>query len=206
MTMKFYMTPGSCSTGIHILLEELELVFEAYIVNLPAGDHHQPDYLALNPKATIPTLVREDGSTLTEFQSIAWWLARTHPKAGLLPDDVAGETLVVETLAYVVGFLHGQAFARIFAADRFTPNPADHEAVQARGREMVDQGLLLMNQLLEGRDYVAGRFSIADAALFYVEFWADKTAIPLPANCQAHYRRMRARPVVQRVLLEEGYR
>ena len=38
-TMKFYMTPGSCSTGIHILLEELELVFEVYLVNLMAGDH-----------------------------------------------------------------------------------------------------------------------------------------------------------------------
>ena len=28
--LKLYMTPGSCSTGIHILLEEAGLVFEAY--------------------------------------------------------------------------------------------------------------------------------------------------------------------------------
>ena len=39
MTMKFYMTPGSCSTGIHILLEECGLIFEVTIVNLLAGDH-----------------------------------------------------------------------------------------------------------------------------------------------------------------------
>ena len=31
MALKFYMTPGSCSTGIHILLETLELPFEAWI-------------------------------------------------------------------------------------------------------------------------------------------------------------------------------
>ena len=31
------MTPGSCSTGIHILLEECDLVFEAWIINLLAG-------------------------------------------------------------------------------------------------------------------------------------------------------------------------
>jgi len=37
MTLKFYMTPGSCSTGIHILLETLELPFEVWIINLPAG-------------------------------------------------------------------------------------------------------------------------------------------------------------------------
>jgi hypothetical protein len=36
--MNFYMTPGSCSTSIHIILEELEEVFEVYIMNLLAGD------------------------------------------------------------------------------------------------------------------------------------------------------------------------
>jgi glutathione S-transferase len=53
---------------------------------------------------------------------------------------------------------------------------------------------------------VADHFSIADAALFYVEFWADKLSIDLPEHCRAHYQRMLARPVVQRVLREEGYR
>jgi glutathione S-transferase len=53
---------------------------------------------------------------------------------------------------------------------------------------------------------MGAHFTIADAALFYVEFWADKTGLPLPPRCAAHYRRVRARPVVQRVLREEGYR
>lgn len=204
--MKFYMTPGSCSTGIHILLEELELPFEAYIVNLPAGDHRKPAYLAVNPKATIPALVRDDGSALTEFQAIAWWLARAYPKAGLLPADADGEARVIEAMDHVVGTLHGQGFARLFTTDSFTPNAADHDAVKARGREIVEQGFAIMNAALAGQDYVARRFSIADAALFYVEFWADKLGIGLPEHCGAHYQRMRARPVVQRVLREEGYR
>lgn len=206
MVIKFYMTPGSCSTGIHILLEELELPFEAHIVNLPAGDHRKPAYLAVNPKATIPALVRDDGSALTEFQAIAWWLARAYPKAGLLPDGADGEARVIEAMDFVVATLHGQGFARLFTTDTFTSNAADHEAVKARGREIVEQGFAIMNAALAGRDYVAGRFSIADAALFYVEFWADKLGIDLPEHCHAHYRRMRARPVVQRVLREEGYR
>lgn len=65
--MKFHMTPGSCSTGIHILLETLELPFEVYMVNLMAGDQFRPEYLAVNPNATIPTLVRDDGE-LKAFQ------------------------------------------------------------------------------------------------------------------------------------------
>src|SRR3974390_2207554 len=84
-TMKFYMTPGSCSTGIHIILKELEEIFEVYIVNLPAGDHFKPDYVAINPKSTIPTLVRSDGTALTEVQAMAYCLARTHPRFRLWP-------------------------------------------------------------------------------------------------------------------------
>lgn len=206
MAIRFYMTPGSCSTGIHVLLEELELPFEVTIVNLPRGDHLKPEYLAINPKASIPTLVRNDGSALTEFQAIAWWLARSYPKAKLLPGDADGEARVIETMDYVVGTLHGQGYTRIFTTDQFTPNAADHEAVKARGLEIVERGFAVMNDALAGRDYVAGDFSVADAALFYVEFWADKLDIALPDHCRAHYERMRARPVVQRVLREEGYR
>jgi len=54
--MKFYMTPGSCSTGIHIILEELEEMFEAYIVNMPAGGHYKPDYLASIPNRRFQRL------------------------------------------------------------------------------------------------------------------------------------------------------
>lgn len=204
--MKFYMTPGSCSTGIHILLEELELVFEVYLVNLMAGDHLKPENLAVNAKATIPTLVRDDGSSVTEFQAIAWWLARTYPKAKLLPEDIESEVRVIETMDYVVGTIHGQGYTRIFTTDNYSANQMEHAAIQARGREIVARGLALMDDVLAGKEYVAGRFSIADAALFYVEFWADKIKLDLPPNCLMHYQRMVQRPAVRRVLMEEGYR
>lgn len=204
--MKLYMTPGSCSTGIHILLEELDLVFEAYLVNLMAGDHTQPDYLAINPKATIPTLVRNDGTALTEFQAIAYWLARSYPKARLLPGDADGDARALELMAYVVGTVHGQGFARLFTTDKFAINTADSEAVKAQGWAIAEQAFAVINAALPPQGYALGAFSIADAALFYVEFWADKIGIPLPENCLAHYRLMLTRPVVRRVLQEEGYR
>ena len=204
--MKFYLTPGSCTTGIHILLEELDLVFEAHLVNLMAGDQNTPEYLAINPKATIPTLVRNDGSALTEFQAIAYWLARSYPKAKLLPGDPDGDARVIELMDYVVGTVHGQGFARIFTTDRFSPNPADHEAVKTQGLNIVNQAFTVINAILPAQGYAMGTFGIADAALFYVEFWAEKTGITLPENCSKHYRLMLERPVVRRVLMEEGYR
>ncbi len=204
--MKFYMTPGSCSTGIHILLEELELSFEVYIVNLLAGDHNKPDFVAYNPKSSIPMLVRNDGSALTEFGAIAYWLARTYPKAKLMPGDPDGDARVIEIMDYAVGTIHGQGYTRIFTTDNYTPNEADHAAVKAKGHEIVNKSFAIMNDVLAGREYAAGNFSIADVALFYVEFWADKIGINLPPNCLAHYQLMLKRPVVQRVLREEGYR
>jgi len=205
MMMKFYMTPGSCSTGIHILLEEAGLVFEAHLVNLLTGDQQSEAYRAINPKGTIPTLVRDDGTALTDFMSIAWWLARTYPRRKLLPVGLENELQVLEWMGYAVNTLHGQGFTRIFTTDRYTPNVQDHEEVQEQGRAIVSEGFALVEQQLEGKEYVVGPFSIADAALFYVIFWADRIGIPLPPNCQRHYTQMLARPAVRQVLMEEGY-
>ena len=204
--MRFYMTPGSCTTGIHILLEELDLAFEVYPVNLLAGDHQKPDYLALNPKGTIPTLVKNDGTAITEFQAIAVWLARTYPKRGLLPAAIDDEVRVYEIMDYVISTIHMQGFARIFTTANFAQNEAAHDQVTAKGRTIVEQGFAVVEKLLGDLDYVGTSFSIADAALFYVEFWATRTNIPLPPKLDAHYHRMTNRPAVARVLAEEGYR
>lgn len=204
--MRLYMTPGSCTIGIHVLLEEIDEPFDVAVVNLPAGDNRKPEYLAINPKGTIPTLLRKDGTALTEFQAIAWWLGRKFPRAKLIPADIEGEAQAIQAMDYCVGAIHMQGYTRIFTTDKYTDDPAKHEAIQAQGREIVAKGFAVMNDVLAGKDYVCGDFSIADAALFYVEFWADKIGLPLPDNCRAHYERMRARPAVSRVLREEGYR
>lgn len=200
------MTPGSCSTGIHILLEELELIFEVELVNLLAGDQKSASFLALNPKGTIPLLVTDEGRPISEFQAIAYWLARRYPRANLLGGDLDAEVRVLETMDYVVGTLHMQGFARIFTTEQFTPRADDHDAVQQQGHGIVKRGFEVIAAQLGERDYIADTFSIADAALFYTEFWADRLAIPLPAPCAAHLQRMCSRPAVRQVLAEEGYR
>ena len=75
---------------------------------------------------------------------------------------------------YVVATMHMQGFTRIFRPGNFTPNAADEDAVKARGKEIFEKGFALLDKALEGKDYAVGPFSIADAALFYVEFWAPR--------------------------------
>lgn len=203
--LKFYMTPGSCSTGIHILLEELEQVFAVYIVNLPKGDNLTADYLAINPKGTIPTLVRDDGTALTDFLTIAWWLAKSFPKKGLIPDDAEAELRVLEVLNYAVNTIHGHGFTRIFTTDRYASEQSEQERVKKQGEILVKKGFTYINRLLSPSGFVVDHFSIADVALFYNEFWAQRLGIKLPEGCQKHYELMLDRNAVRQVLSEEGY-
>lgn len=204
--IKFYMTPGSCSTGIHFLLEHLELVFQVYLVNLMEGDQNKPDYLALNPKGTIPTLVTKESLVLTDFLSIAWWLGKTHPKSGLLPQDLDSELKVLSALNYTVNTIHGQGFTRIFTGDKYSSNADELEKIEQQGKKIVSQGFEIIGQQLHENGYLLEQLSIADAALFYVEFWADKIELALPEPCQRHYSKMLENTALRRVLSEEGYR
>jgi glutathione S-transferase len=203
--LRFYMTPGSCSTGIHVLLEEIGLVFEAYPLNLLAGDQFKPAYLAINPRGSVPALVREDGSVLTSYQSIACWLAEAYPKSRLMPEDVDARAHVMAVMNHAIHTLHGEGFARIFTTERFTLDDSETAAVLAQGRRIIDRGFAAVDRELSGNHFVVDHFSIADSALFYVEFWADRCGIPLPGHCRAHYARMLQRPAVRQVLMEEGY-
>lgn len=203
--MDLYYAPGTCSIGIHILLAEIGKPYRLKKLDFASREQHAPEFTRINPKSKVPTLVRDDGSVLTEFPAIATWLARANRHKHLLPEDLDGQTRALEAVDYVVATIHMQGFSRLFRPGNFSAHEAEHEAVKRRGREIADTGFLLMDRALDRKDYLLGGFSIADAALFYVEFWADRLKQQLPANCGAHYGRMRSRPAVRSVLRTEGF-
>jgi glutathione S-transferase len=203
--MKLFYAPGACSIGIHVMLEEIGAPYEAVAVNLREGAQFQPGFVAVNPKSKVPTLERDDGSVLTEYPAIAFWLASRFPSAGFMPSGPVAQSRALEATDYCVATMHMQGFSRMFRPANFAPTEADHEAVKARGEEIFQKGLGVMDKALEGREWLAGTYSFADSALFYVSFWwAARLNKPLPANVAAHYARMNARPAVQRTLKAEG--
>lgn len=202
--MKLYYSPGACSIGIHILLEEIGKPYEAIAVSLRDGEQYKPGFTAVNPKSKVPALVRDNGAILTEYPAIAYWLARSNPFANLLPDDVDEQARALELLDYAVATIHMQGFTRLFRPGNFTPNPADEDAVKARGKDIAEKGFALLDAALEGKDYAVGQFSIADSAIFYVSLWSTRVGITLPGNVAAHFERMKARPSVQSVMQQEG--
>ena len=201
--MKLFYAPGACSMGIRLILEEIGKPYEAQKLNLQAGEQHKPPFSTLNPKGKVPTIQRDDGSVLTEFPVIALWLGLRND---LLPKGEDAALHAAETMEFCVGTIHGKDFARIFRPANFTRNEAEHDAVRAEGRDMAAKSFGFVSQALGDRAFIGGdAFSVADAAMFYVEYWSAKRAnIPLPANLQAHFERVMARPATARMLAAEG--
>ena len=203
--MKLYYAPGACSIGIHVLLEEIGKPYEAVKLSLQEGQQYKPEFTGINPKSKVPTLQRDDGSVLTEYPAIAYWLAASNPDAGLMPEGPDGVARAMEATDYCVSTMHMQGFSRMFRPSNYAPNEADHDKVKARGEEIFSKGLGLLDKALAGKEYVAGPYSFADSAVFYVSFWWNgRLKKELPGNVADHYKRMNERPAVQRTLQQEG--
>ena len=203
--MCLYMAPGSCSTAANIILEEVEEVFEVAVINIPAGENRSPEYLAINPNGTIPSLRLKDGSVLTDLVSIAEWLGRNCRRGRYWPTEPALEEQARAIMRHVIRNVHGQGFSRVFVPEAYACDPQEVAEVVRQGRTIAADALEQAASLLAPEDYALGQFSVADPILFYVEFWADMTDVPLPPRLQDHYRRMLGRDAVYRVLREEGY-
>ncbi len=205
---ELFWGPHTCAIGTHIVLEETGKPYELEKLDVAGGETQKPPFKDVNPKGKVPTLLRDDGSVLTEFGAIANWIARTAPEKHLLPSDPNGEARAIEVMDYVVGTIHGQGFGRIFKPEKFEPPDLLHKttglgasAVQEKGREIVDAGFRLLDQNLVRHQFVAGEsFSVADAALFYVERWTPQLKIELPANVAGHFERMKELPSVRKVM------
>jgi glutathione S-transferase len=203
--MKLFYSPGSCALGVHILLEEIGAPFDLARVNFAEGQQFGEAYRALNPKSKVPALQRDDGSVLTEYQAISIYLALTHTEKRLLPLGAERHARMMEAMEYVVGTIHSSGFRRVFRPAAFTHHEADHDAVKAQGLMIAKDGFALIDKGLGSKDFIAGDFSIADPALFYVTWWAvERLNIGLPVNVQRHFDRMTARPAVRKALKDEG--
>src|SRR5882757_6724213 len=85
--IKLHYHPFSTySRRVVMALIEKQIPYEAVVVDMPARQHRDPAYLALNPYARVPTLVEGD-FVLYESTSILNYLEARHPTPALLPSD-----------------------------------------------------------------------------------------------------------------------
>ena len=103
--LTLYLAPGSSSMAAHIALHEVGSAFEARPLSFRRRENRTPEYLALNPEGKVPTLLIDD-RPLTEVAAILFYLARSFPGAGLLPQDAEGEAQAVSWMSFAAATLH----------------------------------------------------------------------------------------------------
>jgi glutathione S-transferase len=110
----------------------------------------------------------------------------------------------LEMIDYIVATLHMQRWARFFRPQNYSSVDQEQSKIKVQGQEMSQKGLALIDKQLADKDWLIGEFSIADCALYFFEFWANRVGWPMPANVAAHFARMNARPSVKNMLKMEG--
>jgi glutathione S-transferase len=205
MAIKLYYAPGACSFASHIALEELGVPYETQKMNLMEGDQKKPEYLRINPRGRVPTLV-VDSEVLTENVGILTYLGGGHPQAGIWPKKTWDQAKLVSTLAWLSNTVH-PAYAHIVRTERYATTDAGKEDVKAKARENYQGYLEEIDKLLEGHKWsIANQYTVADGYLLVFYRWANRQKMPVQElkNYTALVQRVMARPAVKKVMADEG--
>jgi glutathione S-transferase len=205
MSTKLYFAPGACSFASHIALEELGQPYETQKLNLAEGDQRKPEYLKLNPRGRVPTLV-VDGHVLTENVGILTYLAGGNPKAGLWPKQTWDQAKAISTMAWLSNTVH-TTFAHTFRAERYADDPASQEAIKAKARSSYEGYLKEIDGLLQGHKWaIANQYTVVDGYLLVFYRWGNRSKLDVKSlpNYTALAQRVMARPAVKKVMADEG--
>ncbi|WP_136443068.1 glutathione S-transferase family protein [Pacificoceanicola onchidii] len=203
--IQLYSFPTPNGVKVAILLEELGLPYEAHRVTLSDADVKSPEFLSLNPNNKIPAIIDPNGPTgaplgLFESGAILIYLA---DKAGrLIGSDAAKRAEVIQWLMFQMGGV-GPMFGQLGFFTKFAGSAVEDPLPRERYINEAKRLLAVLDGALEGRDWIAGEYSIADIALAPwlrgLEFYGAQEIVGWSdfPNCVAYVERFLARPAVQ---------
>ncbi len=152
---------------IAILLEELKLPYRYHPVDITNGEQFSAEFVALNPNSKIPAIIDSDGPdgqpiTIIESGAIMIYLAdKAH--SSLNPTDPRQRVNVLEWLMFQMGGV-GPNFGQALHFYKY----AKEKVPYGIERYMTEFHRLckVMDSRLQGRDYIAGDYSIADISIY----------------------------------------
>jgi len=197
--MKLYFSPLACSLASRIVFYEAGAEAEYVYANTKTRRLEDgSDFLAVNPMGQVPVLETADGGLLSENTAILQYLAEQLPQARLAPTDGAALAQLRKWLGFIGTELHKAVYVPLL--DAKAP-----EAVKAYARDKIALRLGVLQQHLEGREFLLDRFTVADAYLTTALNWSAAVGLkldPWPAVA-AYYQRMLQRPALGRAVREE---
>ncbi len=203
--IQLYSFPTPNGVKVSIALEEMGLPYEAHRVTLADADVKSPEFLSLNPNNKIPAIIDPngpDGTPVTLFESGAILIYLAEKSGKLLGNTATERAQILQWLMFQMGGV-GPMFGQLGFFYKFAGKDIEDPRPQERYINEAKRLLNVVETALEGRDWIAGEYSIADIALapwlgaldFYgakeVVGWADHP------RAVAYLDRFLERPAVQ---------
>ena len=165
--IELYYWPTPNGHKITIFLEEAGLEYEIKPVNIGAGEQFKPDFLKIAPNNRMPAIIdhqpTDGGEAVTVFESgaILQYLAEKTGK--FLPTSLRDRTTVMEWLFWQMGGL-GPMAGQNHHFVQYAPEKIPY-AIERYVKE-TSRLYGVLNRQLEGKDYIAKEYSIADMACY----------------------------------------
>jgi glutathione S-transferase len=202
---KLYYAPGTCALASHIALAEAGAAYTTVKIDFKANQQNSPEYLAINPKGRVPTLVTDKG-TLTETPAMLAFIAQSFPQAKLAPLEDAFEFARVQAInSYLCSTVH-VAHAHKMRGTRW----ATEETTFADMKRMVPKTMgacfsLIERDMLRGPWVMGEQYTVCDPYLYTLAGWLEGDSVDIATlpKVAAHRQRMEQRPAVQKVLAEQ---
>ncbi len=203
--LKLYYAPGTCATASHIALAEAAAPYTTERVDFKTNQQNSAEYLEINPKGRVPTLVTDRG-ILTETPAMLAYIAQSFPQAKLAPLDDAFEFARLQAFnSYLCSTVH-VAHAHRMRGARW----ATEETSFADMKRMIPKTVgacfnLIERDMLKGPWVMGESYTVGDAYLYTLTLWLDGDGVDIATlpKVKAHRAAMEQRPAVQKVLAEQ---
>jgi glutathione S-transferase len=202
---KLYYAPGTCALASHITLEEAGASYTTERLDFKSNQQNSAEYLKLNPKGRVPTLVTDHG-ILTETPAMLAFIAHSFPKAKLAPlEDAFAFARVQAFNSYLCSTVH-VAHAHKGRGYRWATDESSFADMKRKVPESVGACFALIERdMLKGPWVMGEQYTVCDPYLFTLALWLEGDSVDLAGlpKVADHRKRMSERPAVKKVLVEE---
>jgi len=180
--LKLYGGARSRASIVQWYLEELGVPYEFILLDMQAGEHRQPEYLAINPMGKVPAIVDGDFQ-LWESGAILFYLAQ---KYGKMPPSLEEQAKINQWILFGNATLGPGIF------------------VEASRERETPKLLTPLNQILEKQPFLLGdELSVVDVAvgsvLAYIPMMLKLDLSEYPAVVD-YIKRISERPAFQKAM------
>ncbi|MBR0932633.1 glutathione S-transferase family protein [Bradyrhizobium jicamae] len=203
--LKLYFAPGTCALASHIALAEAGAPYTIEKVDFKTNQQNSPEYLKINPKGRVPTLVTDRG-ILTETPAMLAYIAQSWPQAKLAPLDDAFEFGRLQAFnSYLCSTVHVNHAHKMRGARWATQETSFADMKAMIPKTMGASFILIERDMLKGPWVMGESYTVCDAYLYTLTLWLDGDGVDLATlpKVKAHRAAMEQRPAVQKVLAEQ---